>query len=310
MSEFTLFERLIWAVAGGLIAIGLALLVCRIKALHPAIKTWACRLVLLKLAVSLAWALPVVGGEIDQGRWLNPWLNPWLSPWFSPLVAQFLIGAWVAGLLVVAFFGLRAYAAAAKLRRHGQRIDRRKLPVEVEFEVRSVPGLPEPCVVGVFRPTLLIPDGTEIDPAVIHHELAHVNHFDAPFGVLAWVVNGVFWFVPGIGKLLSEQSLWQEVWADLSSRKSLQLDPSRQANALLAAVSRSQELPVAALGYRGDTIVVARRIEAMFVRSYSKGLAILLLLAVALVSVPIGKAESTGDPPLAAAVRSLSRIGG
>ena len=251
---------------GGLVAILVALGACRIGRLHPMAKVWVCRLAMLRDS-----RLDGLRRRGSDGRRR-----------VFPLGELILLAIWALGCAVVAFHGLRAYVAAWRLARMA-------VPAgEVAgLRVRQAGYLPEPCVVGVFRPTLLTPIDREIDPAVIGHELAHVRHGDALLGAVAWASYAVAWFIPGCGRLVAEHSLWEEVWADLDARTRLGLAPKAQANALLGAASRSAGIPSAALGYGGDARVVARRIEAMFAGGYSRGLAAALTILALATAVPL-----------------------
>lgn len=279
MNGFVLLDTLIWVGGTGLLMTCLVLAACRSKLLHPAVKTWLCRIIFLKVSVSL-----VLGSSLPLVR---------DQAWLTAELMWFLMAVWATGVVIVATHACRAYLAAAHLKSRAtpSRIGR----PTADLEVRELAGLPEPCIVGVFKPVLLVPAAYHADPAVIQHELAHIKHFDAPFGALAWLVQAVFWFVPGCGKLIAEHSLWQEVWADLASRQRLELEPGFQAKALLSAVSRIRETPAVALGYRGDAKVVARRIEAMFIGRYSRVFGLLVLMAACVAAIPL-ELNGSGRP--------------
>ncbi len=271
MNAFDVMKMLLWAAwSGALIGI-LALIAVRIRPLHPAVKTWLFRAAFIKglLALALVSSVPAVA-RVD---------------WMSHELTGFMLVVWAVGVSVVGFHAVRCYGATARLKRESQRVAI-ALP-DASLEVRELPGLAEPCVVGVWRPTLLIPKGERPEGSVIQHELAHVRHLDVPFGAVAWLVQAVFWFVPGVGKLIAEHSFWQEVWADLASRERLELEPSRQARALLDAVSRLKAYPTVALGFRGDAKDVARRIEAMFVGGYSRAFGLAVIGLACLAAMPL-----------------------
>jgi uncharacterized protein (TIGR03435 family) len=68
--------------------------------------------------------------------------------------------------------------------------------------VRSIPGVLEPGVVGLWRPVLLVPSGIEDDltprqlAAVLTHELCHVRRRDNLTATVHMVAEAVFWFHP------------------------------------------------------------------------------------------------------------------
>jgi hypothetical protein len=105
--------------------------------------------------------------------------------------------------------------------------------------------------------------------------------------MLAWIIQSLFWFVPGLGRLLFEHALWQEAWADADSRECLRIEPRAQATELLNAIAKGSGTPHVALGFHGEAKTVSRRIEAMFVRRHSALLAVLALLLVGVLLVPV-----------------------
>lgn len=264
---------LVWVGIGGFVAIVAALAVCRVRRLHPAVKVWACRLAMVKIVVSTVFAFEAPMGAV-----------PGVA---SGLLERYLLAVWLLGFTVVAFHAARSYVSA-------QRLKGMAVPTGAVLGLRAgrLNALPEPCVVGVLRPMLLLPTVGEAQPAVLRHELAHVRHGDAPFGLIAWLAYAVAWFVPGCGRLVAEHSLWQEAWADLSARQELGLSPGSQANALLAASSRAWPAVPGGLGYRGDVEAMARRIEAMFVKGYSWPMAAFLTIFVIVLAVPLRPSAS------------------
>lgn len=68
--------------------------------------------------------------------------------------------------------------------------------------VRSSPAIPEPSVVGVFRPVILLPQGIDVQltpvqlKSVLLHEMAHVRRRDNVTGLIHRAVEVLFWFHP------------------------------------------------------------------------------------------------------------------
>src|SRR5580765_2969518 len=84
--------------------------------------------------------------------------------------------------------------------RAGERIELSGAPATLD--VRSVPGLMEPGVVGVWRPVLLVPfdivtslTQAQLD-AVVAHELCHVRRRDNLTAAIHMLVEAAFWFHP------------------------------------------------------------------------------------------------------------------
>jgi bla regulator protein blaR1 len=77
-------------------------------------------------------------------------------------------------------------------------------PIEIHGQtaVRSSSELLEPGVVGLFRPTLLLPEGIlrHLSPpqleAVVAHELCHIRRHDNLTAAIHMVVEALFWFHP------------------------------------------------------------------------------------------------------------------
>lgn len=60
----------------------------------------------------------------------------------------------------------------------------------------AVPGLPTAFVCGVVRPVLALPEGVEVDDKVILHELLHLRHRDAAWGLLICLFRCLHWCNP------------------------------------------------------------------------------------------------------------------
>jgi len=76
------------------------------------------------------------------------------------------------------------------------------LSVPVRVRLRVTPGAMEPALVGIWRPTVVMPQGfsdrlTAAEfQAVLLHELAHARRFDNLSGVFAHALVCLFWFHP------------------------------------------------------------------------------------------------------------------
>jgi uncharacterized protein (TIGR03435 family) len=109
---------------------------------------------------------------------------------------------WVCGCIVIALARIRLW------RRIRMVVDA-SLPLELPgseippgIPVRSATGFLEPGVVGLWRPTLLLPAGLEhyLTPsqlrAVIAHELSHIRRRDNDTAAIHMLVEALFWFHP------------------------------------------------------------------------------------------------------------------
>ena len=60
----------------------------------------------------------------------------------------------------------------------------------------EVPGLTSAFICGVFRPVLALPAGTEVDGKVLLHELLHLRHRDAAWGLVICLFRCLHWCNP------------------------------------------------------------------------------------------------------------------
>lgn len=301
MSAASLVERLWWSGLGTLVATMIALAIGRIPSIHPAAKVWMCRLVYIKALFGILWAFTYRYPTAPTGR----------GP-AAPLADIYLLIVWLIGVGIVASSLARAYRAARLLRVLATPQmadigdDARAFGIGA-LDILSARNLNEPCVVGAFRPCLIVPESGPIPRGVLLHELAHVAHKDYAWNALSWLSYALFWFVPGMGRLVKEMSLWQEAWADLVARRMASIEPREQAQTILSVLDRSRFGTTAALGHSGDAAVVQRRIKAMYQPSYS--LALTLALAVFIVSLSIPM-RLEGTPVRGTRTMRAARVGG
>jgi beta-lactamase regulating signal transducer with metallopeptidase domain len=181
---------------------------------------------------------------------------------WTPLVTAIIAGLWGMGFLVIAFTRLRLWLRIRAAVRTSV-----ALSIPSSVEIRSAAGLLEPGVVGLWRPTLLLPEGiterltsSELE-AVIAHELCHVRRRDNLFSSIHMVLEALFWFHPlvwWIGARLLEE---RERACD-ESVLSLGNQPRVYADAILNVCKLYTESPLVCVsGVTGSDI--KRRIEAI-----------------------------------------------
>jgi uncharacterized protein (TIGR03435 family) len=173
-----------------------------------------------------------------------------------------MIGLWACGFSGVALIRFRGWLRIRAAVRSSAPID---IPVTVD--VRSSPGLLEPGVVGLFRPTLLLPAGIvqRLTPpqleTVLAHELCHVRRRDNITSAIHMIVEAVFWFHPlvwWIGARLVEE---RERACD-ESVLSLGSEPHDYAEAILNVCKLYVESPLACVsGVSGSDLKA--RIQAI-----------------------------------------------
>lgn len=256
----------------------LALASCRFLRLPAMAKVWLCRIALLKLALSVWLVVPVAVAVTPTSPWFL-----WEST--ANRVFGFLGLVWFAGFFVVLGHAATSYRAMGRVRKLAlahPRPDIEEAARHLGFRISAYEssGLTEPCVTGWFRRSLLVPEGWKIDCHILHHEIAHLRHGDLAWGAFMTLMRAQFWFVPGLGRMHQEMTLWQEVRADRWARTQCSMEAGEQAAALLDALSRRRASSWAAAGFTGDAAYLARRFEAMFAPAKA-GVSLLVVALVA-----------------------------
>jgi bla regulator protein BlaR1 len=120
-----------------------------------------------------------------------------------------LFSIWVSGFLAITLMRFRDWLRIQQIVRSSTASG-----IAAAVPVRCSPGLLEPGVVGLWRPTLLIPEGIteQLTPpqleAVLAHEMCHVRRRDNLFAAFHMIVEAAFWFHPlvwWIGARLMEE---------------------------------------------------------------------------------------------------------
>jgi len=147
------------------------------------------------------------------------------------------------------------------------------------------PGLGGPAVVGVRRPTILLPPITPgEDPAILEsaiaHELAHIRRND-----LAWVIAGeackaIFWFHPLVWLACREQHAEAEISADRMARSWVGRSPREYGRHLLVWLDRPSALTQSP-GLMLSTHELNRRLKAMSLKPYRRSSSVILGFVVA-----------------------------
>jgi beta-lactamase regulating signal transducer with metallopeptidase domain len=173
-----------------------------------------------------------------------------------------IVGLWLIGCSLITLIRLRLWLRIRVA-------VRKSVPLNIPsaVEIRSAAGLLEPGVVGLWRPTLLLPEGimerltsSELE-AVIAHELCHVRRRDNLLSSIHMVAEALFWFHPlvwWIGARLLEE---RERACD-ESVLSLGNQPRVYADAILNVCKLYTESPLVCVsGVTGSDI--KRRIEVI-----------------------------------------------
>lgn len=221
-----------------------------------------------------------------------------------------ILGAWACGFAAILVMRIQDW-------RRIRASVRSSTPVAIRkgIEIRSVPRLLEPSVVGLFRPVLLMPtDITErLQPsqldAVLAHELCHVQRRDNLTAALHMIVEAIFWFHPmvwWIGKRLIEE---RERACD-EAVLSLGSTPHDYAAGILRVCESYLETPLSCVsGVTGSSL--KKRIRAImtghvasdlnFVRklalAVAGGAVLTIPIVVGMIGAPRVQAQSKVAPP-------------
>jgi beta-lactamase regulating signal transducer with metallopeptidase domain len=125
--------------------------------------------------------------------------------------------------------------------------------------LRVSPRVQRPVVVGVLRPTILIPpsydeseSGSELLRLVLLHEIAHAEQADPCFGTVACLAQTIWFFLPHVWWIRSQLLIDQEYLADRSAALRYGT-PAEYAAALLSlAESAPNSMPDARPRVRGE----------------------------------------------------------
>ena len=232
---------------------------------------------------------------------------------------QILLGCWLAGVALVLCKGIAGWMRGRQTLRmseHSQltrlMTSMQLLPTDADWRaplnVRTVPDLAAPALVGAIRPTILLPSDffesqSKAVTSALAHELAHLKRRDIGWLLLAELVKALFWFNPLIWIACREQRLEAEIAADQMARRWTATSPKEYAEHLLQWVepSRARKSPVlAAPGLIPSTHELLKRVKAMSRTAYGSraatllGVVILPLLVLGLVPFRIAQVTGSG----------------
>lgn len=125
-----------------------------------------------------------------------------VSPESTPVWPSLLIAVWCAGMAVVLAAWWRQWTPIRSAVRGATRVTLGESFDAGDLAVLSSPFIPEPGVVGIFRPVLLLPEGlverlTAAQlRAVIAHERCHIRRRDNVVAAMHMAVEAIYWFHP------------------------------------------------------------------------------------------------------------------
>ena len=158
---------------------------------------------------------------------------------------------WILGAILLLFAKLLGYAVFLhRIRKHSDLIS---CPMLASFTdrkvlVRTSDKIHSPLMVGIFRPTLLLPK-TEITPEqlehILAHETTHLKRNDICYKWFVLFVKCIHWFNPMIYILQNQINLECEISCDLAVTKNMnKAETISYVNTILALLADGQSKPI------------------------------------------------------------------
>jgi bla regulator protein blaR1 len=151
-------------------------------------------------------AMPAV--SLTMARVAEPFVEPvarpggpFLSAPLDPVMLT-LWTIWLIGFAAIIVMRFRMWRRIQGLLGSSTPFEIPDVTIPASIQVRAVPGLMEPGVIGWLRPVLLVPSdiSARLSPeqlkAIVVHEMAHIRRRDNLTSAIHMIVEAVFWFHP------------------------------------------------------------------------------------------------------------------
>src|SRR5262249_3875102 len=151
-------------------------------------------------------AMPAV--SITMAQVAEPFVEPaaWPGGYFRPTPPDRLMltlwTIWLIGFSSIIVMRFRMWRRIQGLLGSSTPFEIPDITIPASIQVRAVPGLMEPGIIGWLRPVLLVPSDitAQLSPeqlrAIVVHEMAHIRRRDNLTSAIHMVVEAVFWFHP------------------------------------------------------------------------------------------------------------------
>jgi bla regulator protein BlaR1 len=224
-----------------------------------------------------------------------PVFTPYLAavPEAPSLFSTVLVIVWFCGFGACLVSWLRAWWSIRNAVNAASRLDLRS--ERVTSSVLRVQALREPCVFGIFRPVLLLPDGIQNQlkqqqlEAILVHELCHIRRRDNLTATFHMLAESIFWFYPPVS-WIGERLMNERERACDEEVLSVIGEPEVYAQGILAVCKFCLKSPLAcASGITSSNL--KRRIEQIMrnhvAERLSLGGKLMVAIAVITVSMPL-----------------------
>jgi beta-lactamase regulating signal transducer with metallopeptidase domain len=176
--------------------------------------------------------------------------------WKAIVVSLWLLGAIICLALQIARltkFVFRIRSSETVDSKHVESLVARlatQLGVRQHVHLLVTESLVSPAVIGLLRPTVLVPSSVVEQPAkqletLIAHELIHIRRGDLWWALLQTIAGAVFWFHPFVRFAVAAVTRESERSCDEETIASLGCDPVDYARSLLQILEQKQKLVVA-----------------------------------------------------------------
>jgi bla regulator protein BlaR1 len=165
--------------------------------------------------------------------------------------------------------------------------------------VRLSPAVETPCVLGWFRPIVLLPAGGADERALLH-EFAHIRRRDPLMGLASLAMQILYWFHPAAWIIRSRLATLREVGCDADVARALGDDAPEYRKLLLDYARRAIGRPAAGLsGLAFGRSRLVERIEWLSRRPGSRLSCAASALVAALVLAACVPPRRAPEPPFA-----------
>lgn len=174
---------------------------------------------------------------------------------------------------------------------------RGELRVRRLVELRCVPGLSTPMMLGLFRPVVLLPKQTmerEALSMVLRHELTHLRRRDVAYKTLLLLANGVHWFNPLAWWMVREGSRNLELCCDDDVVRGQDADFRRLYGALLIHTAAGHMAPALSTCFGSGKTQMKERLKNLFSKKKNSAVLVCVIAAAVILASSLVVCQASG----------------